>query len=261
MPSSPVSPASPESDLAALTRRPDYFARINEIIVRLSVAPDAAAVTELLRLAVASIGADVATWCSFVHEGGLASLRLLLACDPRWGIEYERHGWYTDDPWLAHARTCAEPALGKDLPLATQRQRDMVLAAEAFGFRSTVIVPVPAGEGLSRVGMLCVGSPTRGFFESDGYPLLRIATRSLASELQAWWLRRMGDELRRAWNVNAEELLLLGWERQGLRSKAIAARLGTSEVAIDCRFKRVNARLGVTGRRAAAQLAAEYGLI
>lgn len=256
------SPPSPEIDrLAELTRRPHYFARTNEVILRLTAAPDSAAAVDLLGEAVARMGGDVATWCSFVHEGGLASMRLMLACDPRWGIEYERHGWYAHDPWLAHARTAADPIVGQTLVLATQSERDMVRSAEAFGFSSTVIVPVPAGEGLSRVGMLCVGSATPRFFESDGYPCFRIAARSLASELQAWWLRRMRDELQLAWEVNAEELQLLGWERQGLRSKAIAAKLGTSEDSIDCRFKRLNARLGVAGRKAAAQLAAEYGLI
>lgn len=57
------------------------------------------------------------------------------------------------------------------------------------------------------------------------------------------------------------DLVLLAHERRGNPSKVMAKLLGTTVSAIDSRFRRINSRLGVPTRKAAARLAAEYGLI
>lgn len=54
---------------------------------------------------------------------------------------------------------------------------------------------------------------------------------------------------------------LLQWEWQGLNSKQIGNLLGMGPAYVDSRFQRLNLKLGVPNRRAAAKLAAEYGLI
>ena len=50
-------------------------------------------------------------------------------------------------------------------------------------------------------------------------------------------------------------------ERDGLTTKAIARRSGLSHEAIDCRFRRLNAKLGAASRTDAARIAAQYGLL
>jgi len=215
-----------------------------------------------LKEAAVRMGADVAAWCIFVREAPeRATYWFFLACDPHWCIEYESCGGYAHDPWLAYARTHSEPLVASGILAYGDRQAEVVRVAERFGFRSTVVVPVPAGKGVTRVGMLCVGSRAPGFFESAGYEAFRVLARSLATELQVWWLRTMRVELIREWCLTELELLLLARERAGIPSKEIARELKLTLGAVDCRFARVNARMGVANRRAAAQIAAEYGLV
>lgn len=248
--------------LSELTGRPDYLPRAHEVIAKIPAAADAAAVVALLAEATQRIGGDVAAWCGFIQEDDVrAAFRFFLACDPRWCIEYEQQGWYVDDPWLAYARSNPEPTLGHRIALATDAQARMVARAEEFGFRSTIIVPVQGGGGLTRVGMLCVGSSTPRFFEADGYGALRVVARTLATEVHDWWLRRVGEEFRSTCQMTREDLRLLSGTRNGLNAKELARQLRKSPVAVDCRFQRINAKLGVRDRRTAARLAAEYGLI
>ena len=54
---------------------------------------------------------------------------------------------------------------------------------------------------------------------------------------------------------------MLAQERLGRGTKAICSALQMSPTAVNSRFQRLNAKLGVPNRKAAAQLAAEYGLI
>jgi DNA-binding NarL/FixJ family response regulator len=57
------------------------------------------------------------------------------------------------------------------------------------------------------------------------------------------------------------DLDLLRQEHRGLSTKEIARELRLSAHGIDNKFRRLSARLGVSNRRAAAALAATYGLI
>jgi DNA-binding NarL/FixJ family response regulator len=78
------------------------------------------------------------------------------------------------------------------------------------------------------------------------------------------WRRVLGrfeQEIVEIARLTSDDIVLLTHERRGHSSKAIAAALSTSEQAVNSRFQRMNARLGVPNRRAAAQLAAEFGLI
>jgi hypothetical protein len=254
-------PAAPT--LLELTTRPDYYGRVSEIVRQVHSAADEFAAVALLTEAATSIGADVAAFISFVRDdGSYESFRFLLACDPVWCHEYERHAWYANDPWLAHAIHHSEPVRASEIGVASRQQREIADLAERFGFRSAVIVPAPSSGGLTRVALLCLGSATPGYFEDDeGFFAIKGIARSLAMELHEWWIDRLKRELITSARITNEDLVLLYHERIGNSTKRIAVELQTTPSSIDSRFQRVNQKLGVANRKMAAQLAAEYGLI
>lgn len=257
------SPQPPESrSLHEVTNAADYFSRVSDVVREIDSTRDPVRAVELLHKATLRMGAEVSIFASFMRDdASCESYRLLLACDPQWCIQYEQEAWYANDPWLNYAFHHSEPIRGSEIPVETEAQRSIVQLAERFGFRSTVIVPTPSGGGLSRLGVLCLGSSTKGYFESEGYVALKVVARSVAMELHEWWLARLRDDLLATTGVTDADLVLLVHERQGHSTKEIARQLATSAGSINSRFQRLNAKLGVPNRKAAACLAAEYGLI
>lgn len=255
-------PAEQPRSLRALTSSGDYFARVSDIVRGIGTVGDPLRAVELLEEATRRMGAEVSIFASLVPEDDTrSSYRLLLACDPAWGIRYEQEGLYASDPWLAYAMHHSEPVLGTHINATAPAHRSTVELAAQFGFRSTVIVPAPSRVGLSRIGVLCLGSSVAGYFEDEGYVALKVVARSVAMELHEWWIARLRDELMASAHVSEGDLMLLGHEHQGHSTKAIARALGVSTESINSRFQRLNARLGVPNRKVAARLAAEYGLI
>ncbi|MEJ8838120.1 helix-turn-helix transcriptional regulator [Ramlibacter sp. AN1133] len=256
------SDASELRSLAHLTSRPDYFGRVSAVVQRLAGAVDEAEALALLKNAAHCMGADSAAFGSFIRDDpSHESYRFLLACDPVWCLEYGRRAWYAHDPWLNYALLHSQPVRASEIPVTTLEEKEIVELAEEFGVKSAVIVPAPASGSVTRIGVLCLGSAQDGFFEGDGFVALKIAARSLAMELNEWWIDRIKRELRESARITSEDLALLRHERLGHGTKRIAAELGTSPGSVDSRFQRINAKLGVANRKAAASLAAEYGLI
>jgi hypothetical protein len=255
-------PAPESATLVALTSRADYAGRVSEIVQHVPYASDEAEALNLLAEAARRMGAEVAAFVSFVRDDGAhESYRFLLACDAVWCHEYLQRAWYATDPWLNYALNHTEPACASAIPVGSKPQRTVVDLAVRFGFRSAAIVPAPSSGGLSRVGVLCLGSNTAGYFEADGFIALKLVARSLAMELHEWWIGRIKRELIADAHISEDDLVLLRHERLGHSTKAIAAALAVSPGSIDSRFQRVNLKLGVPNRKAAALLAAEYGLI
>ncbi len=157
--------------------------------------------------------------------------------------------------------TTTEPVRASEIPIASKQQSAAVDLAVEFGFRSAAIVPAPSSGGLSRVGVLVLGSSKADFFEGDGFIGLKLVARSLAMELHEWWIGQIKRELIANARITPEDLLFLRHERMGHSTKQIATALDTSAASVDSRFQRINAKLGVPNRKAAANLAAEYGLI
>ena len=186
---------------------------------------------------------------------------MLLACDAEWLCQYEQVGGYTGDPWLAYARLHSEPILASALRLPTDVERAVVEVSARFGFRSTVIAPALSNAEQPRLGVLYLGSSTAGHFEGDPDPLLKSAVRCVAQEFHEWWSDSMRDHLIASAGLTADDLVLLRLERSGRGTKEIARAIGWTTAAIDSRFQRINARLGVATRGAAARVAAEYNLI
>ena len=76
--------------------------------------------------------------------------------------------------------------------------------------------------------------------------------RALALGLTDWFQRRGRDELVRRAHLTDRDLDLLRHELLGHGSKP---------KTIDCRFHRLNVRLGVANRRDAVRLCKRYGLL
>lgn len=240
----------------------DYSARAMRVLQRISSADAPDELLAAFREATLTLGADAAVFTSYIRDDAtLASYRTLLACDPAWAPEYARQDWHADDPWLRHALHDSEPIRSTELVLRSERERAFVEAAAGMGFASAVIVAAPSSQGPSRVGVLCLGSTTTGFFEDQGYETLRILARALAMELHACMRRSIRRELMVRSRLTPKDIELLRHEASGHSSKVIAAALNTEAKTIDCRFQRVSAKLESPNRRAAVRVARLYGLI
>ncbi len=255
-------PCSPCLGLGLRARCAECTVQVCEAVAQIGLAHHEAEAITHLKQATARLGADAAMYTSFVRDDATyASYRSLLACDPRWAAEYARNGWCADDPWLHYALHCSEPIRASELPMLSPRQRLVAHAAAEYGFRSAVIVPTPSPAGQSRVGVLCLGSASEGYFEDPAYGRIKALVRGLAMELQDWWHRRIKAELVARAHISADDLELLRHEDLGHSSKVIAKALGTEAKTIDCRFQRLNIKLDAVNRREAVRRAKLYGLI
>jgi DNA-binding CsgD family transcriptional regulator len=255
--SPPIRPPRPHD----LTELRAYFASVSEVVMQIEIATELATVIEWLREGIRRIGAEVGTFLSCIHDDEYKTCRFLLACDLAWFHEYEKRAWSKDDPWLEYCRRHAEPTLASDIPVRTAAQADIVRLAARFGFHWAVVVPAPVGGGLSRLGMLCVGSADPDRFDNDRVLAVKVAALPLAASLNRWCTARAREELLQSAHLSPEDLLLLDLQRQGLSTKQMADITGKSTKSINSRFQRINAKLSVPTRKAAARRAAEYGLI
>ena len=178
-----------------------------------------------------------------------------------WGTQYVTHGWYDHDPWLRHATHDSEPIRGSELRLACAAEEAFVQASATLGFASAVIAPAPTCAGASRIGVLCLGSKSAGFFDDGGYAKLRVLARALAMELHRWLLQTIRQELLTRSRLTPADIELLRHERAGHSSKVIGAALNIEAKTVDCRFQRVSAKLQAPDRRSAARIARLYGLL
>lgn len=247
--------------LASRTAAPDYLLQVTDSILRIENAGDPAAAVELLEEASARMGADAAVFVSFMSEGDSRSaFRFLVACDPLWLVEYERLVKSSVDPWLTYASTRSEAVRACELIASSSGVSELERTAARFGFRSAVIVPV-TGARFARFGALYLGSDIPGYFEAEGYVTFKVAARMLGAELHDWWLSFLRKELLERARLTDEELALLAKQQSGIGSKRIARELGVSLQSVNSRFQRLNGKLQVRSRRAAARLASEHGLI
>jgi DNA-binding CsgD family transcriptional regulator len=240
--------------------QPGYFEQAGAAISRIASVRTEADVVDLLELAARCVGADLALFSSLVNDGS-SQLRFMLACDPRWALEYERSGLPGQDPWIAYARERLEPVCASHLANTSPVHVEALTLARRFGFESALVVPAPSASGGAPVGVLVLGSRQAGFFESGAHAALQGMARWLSMELQQWWLAQGKRELIHRAQLTARDIDLLRHERRGYGTKEIARQLRMTKQSIDSRFQRLNARLGVPSRKAAASLAAAYGLV
>lgn len=256
-------PKGPDAaSLADHVASTDYLDRIGSVVERIANATEQAAVHSLLREGTIVVGAESAIFVSFVRDNvDVSSCRFMLACDPAWCRQYLDAGLIAHDPWLAYAAHHSEPVIASTLSFAEPERRRAIELATRSGFASAVLVPVHSGAGHSRISLLCLGWPSRGYFEAGGFGRFKLGARALACELHEWWLARIRSELIARARITPGDLELLRHQCQGHSSKRIAAELRVSRSSINSRFQRMNSKLGVANRRMAARLAAECGLI
>lgn len=219
---------------------------------------------ELLFEARDALGVDHAVFASFIRDDtSNDSFRFLVAADAAWCVAYQRKWWFTYDAWLLYASTNSEPVSDTQIELSSDHQKAARELAKNFGLESAYIVPAPSHGGVSRVGVLLLGSNQPGYFDNPttmGAGLKPLA-RSLSMELHEWWVRWMRTQILSTSKIGEEELMLLRMERAGEATKEIARKCGMTPAAVDSRFQRLIAKLGTPNRKAAARMAAEYGLI
>jgi len=233
------------------------------VIDRIHGARDRGALVELLHDAKASLGADDAVFVTFVRDDPtMNSYRFLVACDPLGALAHVEEASIAGCPWLRYARQNTQPACAPAIaaPVASSHP-SASRAAERHGMASAYIVPVPASTGLSRIGVLVLGSRQPGHFEQLATPRLTVLAQGLAMEMHRWWVRQIGHELQRDSRLTSEDLFLLRLEHDGLGTKSICELLKASPASVNSRFQRLNRKMNARNRQAAARLAAEYQLI
>lgn len=239
-----------------------FAIRALDVIGRMPSATTDSHALELLHVAKDVFGVDHLVFASFVRDDdSRESFRFLVASDPTWCLDYQQHGWYANDPWLLYAATHSEPATDSQIFSLTRSQQKSLSLARLHGVASAYIVPAPPRNELTRMGALMVGSRAPHYFDCQGLASLRVFARSLAMELHDWWVAKIRAEIIAAHQITEDDLELLRLEQRGWRTKTIASAQGATVAAIDSRFQRLNAKLGMPSRKLAARLAAEYGLI
>jgi DNA-binding NarL/FixJ family response regulator len=237
-------------------------ARVLQILPLIPDARSAGEVISLFREAVVGLGADAGVFLSCLRDDATrTSFRSLWACDPSWAADYAFHRRYEHDPWLRYASCDAEPTRSSYLTCSSPEENAFIRAAAEHGFASALISPAPSSVGLSRVGVLCLGSADPERFEGEKYPQVRVLTRALSMELHHWIAKSMREEMLRGTNLTEADLHLLRCEAVGHSSKVIGAAMNLEAKTIDSRFQRVNAKLGAPDRRTAMRIARLYGLL
>lgn len=248
--------------LTAITKDGEFFPRIADLAMRVTNELDSGDVSALLAEASDLCGADAAAFASFVKDDeAYESYRFILACDPTWCLEYESNACYMHDPWLEYTRHHSEATLAKHIPVRTAQQIEVVALARRFGFASAIVVPAQSPQGLTRLGALCLGSAQPDYFDEQTLTAVSVAVTGLVVRLHAWQIATLRNELLTRTRLSNDDLALLAQQREGRSSKEIASMTNSTSQGVDSRWQRLNAKLGVSSRATAAQLAAEYGLI
>lgn len=246
-----------ESEGEATPSTPNAAMALCTLANSLGVADEAAAVNAL-ELAASLAGADAALFVWVTPEGdGRFWFRSLAALDHRWSTSVLRRLHEGPCNWLAHASRSSDPLVVSVPGAGSDATEDS--AGRAAGPRYCWLIPAPSPQNSDALGLLVLSGGVEHEPEA-AQPLLPIY-RALALALSEWFQRRARDELVAEAHLTERDLDLLRHESLGHGSKRIAAALDAEPKTIDCRFHRLNARLGVASRRDAVRLCRRYGLI
>lgn len=237
-------------------------AHVLRLLLQIGETGSTGEVIALLHEIVIALGADAGVFLSCLRDDATrSSLRSLWACDPAWAADYASHRWFECDPWLRRASQDTEPFRSSDLKNVSAEDQSFIASAAARGFVAVLIAPAPSMVGQSRVGALYLGSRSVSHFDGDRFNHVRVLARALAMELHNWVVKAMREELLHGANLTEADLNLLRHEAVGHSSKVIGSELHVEAKTIDCRFQRLNAKLGVPDRRTAVRIARLYGLL
>jgi DNA-binding CsgD family transcriptional regulator len=184
--------------------------------------------------------------------------RSIFALDPDWSASALRRLHSGPCTWLAHAARSSEP----QLVCPTLDEGEEAIDGEDADSgppRAIWLIPAPPPRGSDVLGLLMLAGKDEQ--QLDATSRLMPVYRALALGLTDWFQRRGRDELIRRANLTDRDLDLLRRKSLGHGSKRIASALNAEPKTIDCRFHRLNVRLGVANRRDAVRLCQRYGLL
>lgn len=212
-----------------------------------------------LELAARIGGADAALFVWVVPEDdGHCWYRSMAALDHEWGGRALRRLHAGPCNWLGHAARSSEPLLVRE-SIVGCGEADAGSTDGTSGRRAAWLIPAPSPRGSDVLGLLILAGQDEHRLDvtSQLLPLYR----ALALSLSDWFQRRGRDELVRRAHLTDRDLDLLRRESLGQGSKRIGPALHVEPKTIDCRFHRLNVRLGVVNRRDAVRLCKRYGLL
>lgn len=223
---------------------------------------DAAAIA-VLHQAACMGGAEMAwfIWCAPAAEEQVL-MRFLVAKNPAHRFASMDTLGDPASALLAHAARSTEPVLVQHSLLCREAssERHTVDSTDAVEeLDSAWLLPAIGTHPSGSVGLLVLAARSAEELKPVAQSLP--AYRALAMELGDWFHRQGRAELCRDAELTEQDLDLLRREAQGQSSKRIAQALETEAAVIDCRFHRLNARLGVNSRRESVRLCMRYGLL
>lgn len=235
---------------------------ISEVAAQVAFASDQAELLHLLRTGCASLGVERAAFVSLDDgKSDDSPFRVMLHCPAWWCHQYLERGGPRVDAWARYAIRESEPVFASALNIVDPAQRALADLATEAGFVSTLLIPAHSGTQQSRVSLLCLGHSMSGYFEAPGIRGLRVHARALAMELHDWWVAHIRRETVDRIHITGDEQLLLEHCVLGHTSARIGKELCISRAAVNSRFQRLHAKLGVKNRRTAARIAVECGLV
>lgn len=224
----------------------------------LAVADEVSAIAAL-ELAARVGGADAALFVWVIPEDdGHCWYRSIAALDHEWGAWALRRLHTGPCSWLGHATRSSEPVLVRE-SIVECDEADAGSIHRIDGRRSAWLIPAPSPQDSDVLGLLILAG--RDEHRLDVTSQLLPLYRALALSLSDWFQRRGRDELVRRAHLTDRDLDLLRREALGHGSKRIASALDAEPKTIDCRFHRLNVRMGVANRRDAVRLCKRYGLL
>lgn len=222
------------------------------------VVADEVSAIAALELAARVGGADAALFVWVVPEDdGHCWYRSIAALDHEWGASALRRLHARPCNWLGHAARSSEPLLVRE-SIVECDEADAGSTHRTGCRRAAWLIPAPSPQDSDVLGLLILAGQDEHRLDvaSQLLPLYRALALSLAD----WFQRRGREELVRRAHLTDRDLDLLRREALGHGSKRIASALHAEPKTIDCRFHRLNVRMGVANRRDAVRLCKRYGL-
>lgn len=255
-----MEPLLDEPDCPGDSPRPFPQAAAFELceLVRSLVVADEASAIAALELAARAGGADAALFVWVIPNDEDCWYRSIAALDPDWSASALRHLHSGPCTWLAHAARSSEPLL----VCPTLDDREEAIGedgADSDPPRAIWLIPAPPPRGSDVLGILMLAGKDEQ--QLDATSRLMPVYRALALGLTDWFQRQGRNELVQRAHLTDRDLDLLRYEFLGHGSKRIASALNAEPKTIDCRFHRLNVRLGVANRRDAVRLCQRYGLL
>ncbi len=250
-----MEPLLDEPDCPGDSPRPSPQAAAFELcqLVRSLVVADEASAIAALELAARAGGADAALFVWVIPDDDRCWYRSIAALDPEWSASALRRLHSGPCTWLAHAARSSEPLLV--CPSLDKGEEGIERDDALDPPRAIWLIPAPPPRGSDVLGILMLAGKDEQ--QLDATSRLMPVYRALALGLTDWFR----NELVQRAHLTDRDLDLLRYESLGHGSKRIASALNAEPKTIDCRFHRLNVRLGVANRRDAVRLCQRYGLL